>query len=147
MKVIVNKCYGGFGLSTKAELEYYKKQGEVYPFVVIFNDNFESSFERYDENKSYARLTSTVFFKKNPTTDTLYETWEEVDKKYEMVNYDLDKKRADEELIEIVERLGSAAYGSFAKLEVVEIPDGYDYEISDYDGVETIYYGKDLKVI
>lgn len=147
MKIIVNKCYGGFGLSTKAELEYLKKQGEAYPFVVIFNDNFESSFERYDENKPYSRLTPTVFFKNNPSKDKLYNTWEEADTKYKMIDSDFEKKRNDEALIEIVERLGSAANGSFANLKVVEIPDGYDYEISDYDGVETIYYGKDLKVI
>lgn len=31
------------------------------------------------------------------------------------------------------------ASGRLAELEVVEIPDGTDWEIDDYDGVETIH--------
>lgn len=147
MKIIVNKCYGGFGISFEAEREYLETKGAVYPFVVEFDNNFESYFERYDEAKSYKRLTQIVFLKNNPTDNLLRDTWDGVDMKYKILDSNFDKKRTDKLLIEIVERLGSAANGSFASLEVVEIPDGYDYEIAEYDGIETIYYGKDLKVI
>jgi hypothetical protein len=47
--------------------------------------------------------------------------------------------RADPLLVRVVEELGEEANGSFAKLKVVEIPDGVDYQIDDYDGVESIH--------
>jgi hypothetical protein len=46
--------------------------------------------------------------------------------------------RADPDLVAAVETLGAKANGSCAKLKVVEIPDGTDYEISEYDGNEHI---------
>lgn len=46
--------------------------------------------------------------------------------------------RADALLVRVVEELGEAANGAHAKLAVVEIPDGTDYEISEYDGLEHI---------
>lgn len=41
-------------------------------------------------------------------------------------------------LIDCVEALGDGASGSFANLKVVEIPNGVDFEINDYDGYEWI---------
>jgi hypothetical protein len=40
--------------------------------------------------------------------------------------------------VQAVEELGDAANGDYAKLNVVEIPDGVDYEISEYNGVERV---------
>lgn len=48
--------------------------------------------------------------------------------------------RTSQYLIDAVGKLGSSvASGSLSCLEVVEIPDGIDYEILDYDGIETIH--------
>jgi hypothetical protein len=47
-------------------------------------------------------------------------------------------KRDDPLLVEAVETLGEKACGSCAKLVVVEIPDGIDWEIEEYDGSEYI---------
>lgn len=45
-------------------------------------------------------------------------------------------------LVKVVEELGgghgTGASGRFANLEVVEIPDNIEYEIDEYDGIETI---------
>ena len=50
-----------------------------------------------------------------------------------------DEKRADKNLIKCIETLGSKrASGSLAKVCVVDIPDGMEYEIDDYDGYETL---------
>ena len=86
MKFVLNKCYGGFGLSDKAE----------------------------DELK--AKLNLKEFF-------------------------DWEIARNNETLVEIVERLGAEANGHFAELKVVDIPDeNTDFEIDNYDGIETITY-------
>lgn len=48
--------------------------------------------------------------------------------------------RTDPDLVAAVEELGSkAASGELAQLRVVEIPDDVAYEISDYDGIETVH--------
>jgi uncharacterized protein (UPF0210 family) len=49
-----------------------------------------------------------------------------------------DEARADPDLIEIIERLGSKANGSCAQLEIAEIPNGADFEIDEYDGNESV---------
>jgi len=46
--------------------------------------------------------------------------------------------RVDARLIAAVEELGRDASGRLADLEVVEIPDGVDWYIDEYDGIETI---------
>ena len=53
--------------------------------------------------------------------------------------YDYKNKRSDPKLIECIEKLGKEADGFVANLKVVEIPDGIDYTIEDYDGVESIH--------
>ena len=47
--------------------------------------------------------------------------------------------REDPILVEVVEELGEKANGSYAKLEVVEIPDDMDYTIDNYDGIEHLH--------
>lgn len=46
--------------------------------------------------------------------------------------------RHNEKLIQVVEMMGDKANGDCASLKIVEIPDGTDYEISEYDGMEHI---------
>ena len=47
-------------------------------------------------------------------------------------------QRTDKNLIEVVKLLGDASNGSCAELKVIEIPDGIDYDIGNYDGMETV---------
>lgn len=85
MKIVVNRCFGGFCLSKKA-YEFLGLEWDGYGFK--YND---------------------------------------------------DKSRTDEKLIECIETLGDKANGQYSQLEVVEIPDDVDWEIDDYDGIETIH--------
>lgn len=47
--------------------------------------------------------------------------------------------RTDPIMIDVVEKLGQRANGRAAELVTIEVPDGYDYRINDYDGLESIY--------
>lgn len=47
-----------------------------------------------------------------------------------------DYSRDDPNLVSVVEELGEAADGVCAMLKVIEIPEGIEWEISDYDGME-----------
>lgn len=85
MKVVINGCYGGFGLSGQA-IDWIKARPGK-------------------------------------------ETWS---------GYGGEIERSDPDLVLCVEALGPAANGEFARLRVVEIPDGTDYSIEEYDGNEHI---------
>lgn len=50
-----------------------------------------------------------------------------------------DGLRNDPEMVEVFKELGSErASGSYSKLSVEEVPEGYDFEIQEYDGLEHI---------
>lgn len=87
MKLVINDCYGGFGLSKKAlEMLYHN--------------------EKYYEDCRY-----------------------------------------DQDLIKVVEMLGDEASGAFSELIVVEIPDdSTDYDITEYDGLESVIYVQEGKI-
>jgi hypothetical protein len=54
-------------------------------------------------------------------------------------SYDGDIARDDPKLVAIVEKLAEKASDSLAALVVVEIPDGTEWEIEDYDGMESVH--------
>ena len=82
MKIVINRCYGGFGLSDVALTRYKNESG---------NDISQWSIPRNDAI-----------------------------------------------LVTIVEELGEDSWGYCAELKVVEIPDGIEWEIGEYDGIEWI---------
>ena len=47
-------------------------------------------------------------------------------------------ERNDPDLVAAVEALGKEADGDFAKLVVVEIPDGIYWDVGGYDGMEWV---------
>lgn len=83
MQIVINSCYGGFGLSDKALVLYN----------ALANTDIQCCFEL---------------------------------------------ERNDPILVRVVKTLGDEANGRFAKLRIVEIPDDVNWEISDYDGCESI---------
>ena len=56
--------------------------------------------------------------------------------------------RSDSDLIEVVEKLGDKANGTYSELKVVEVPDNItDWMITDYDGLETLYVVENGKIV
>jgi hypothetical protein len=124
VKVVINKKFGGFGLSQKV-LERLKEQGWT---VSLFREDHHPLDEKAD-----------LLFKPVGTTfgyvreGLLYINWwkyEEDDKKF----------RTRKDIVTLVEELGSEANGEHASLEVVNVDDDYNWEITDYDGFEDIRY-------
>ena len=57
--------------------------------------------------------------------------------------YEIEQQlRKDPALVSVVETLGDKASAEYAHLEIVEIPDGVDWYITDMDGNETIREGR-----
>ena len=59
--------------------------------------------------------------------------------KWDSYGFKYEKNRTDPKLIECIETLGKEANGCCADLKVVEIPDDIDWEIRNYDGIESIH--------
>ena len=85
MKVVINRCFGGFGLSDAA----------------------------LDEYKSRRDITDPDF-------------------------YYYDIPRDCPVLVSMVEEQGTAINGTYSDLKVVEIPDGINWYVDEYDGMENI---------
>lgn len=55
-----------------------------------------------------------------------------------IVEYDCDITRHDPILVSVVEELGEEANDRLSELAIIDIPEGYDYIIDEYDGVEGV---------
>ena len=92
MKVVINKCYGGFCLSKKA-VEYMASLGNKEAIVAL------------TENHGYIS----------------------------------EENRSNPDLVSAVEFLGSkSASGFCSELSVVDVPDGINWHIAEYDGKEHV---------
>lgn len=135
MKLVINRCYGGFGLSTKALYEYVKrKYGSAYIYLddkKSYNHYFLSD-TGYNDIDSHSILVSTKDFGKDIDSRIINNNRDCFISRYR------DCDRDDPILVEVVEELGEGASGTVSNLKVVEIPDDIDWEIDEYDGLETI---------
>lgn len=133
MKVILNKRYGGFDVSDAAYELYAKKKGiTLYKYTDQINRDMTRVYTRVDFGDRVGVMTHyfTCDFGKNPDEKSV--DWSKM-------LYLSSEHREDKTLIEVVEELGKAASGSFGELVIVEIPDGMDYVIDDYDGFEMLH--------
>jgi len=113
MKVVINRKYGGFGLSDKAV------EACVTLGMTVANEYAgEDAIDKVD------------FYRARGIGCERYYSTHESDNAF----------RCDPRLVQVVEQLGEEANGDFAHLKVVDIPfdttDGW--EIKDYDGMERV---------
>ena len=128
-KVILNKCFGGFGLSKEAYELYAKKKGiSVFHYT---QENLKKEIYTYatDDNRTF-----DFYFTKD-FGDNVYISDEDFKKYFLKLDEDF---REDKTLIEVVEELGEKANAFYSNLKIVEIPDDLDYVIDNYDGIETL---------
>ena len=50
-----------------------------------------------------------------------------------------DIARNDQYLVRVVEEMGDEANGRFSELKVVDIPDDVEWQIDEYDGLESVH--------
>lgn len=128
-KIVVNKCFGGFGLSPQAEDLYAKKSG--FKLYRYHYPNYTGKvLKRVDDPENHVLCYT---FKKD-----YGETVEWSSNQDETYWYSQELKRDDPILVEVVEELGEEANGNFAFLTVTQIPDGVDWQIGEYDGQEWV---------
>lgn len=146
MKVVINKCYGGFSLSAKAVKRMAELQGRPCYF---FKSDIKGPYTPIDAKVAENVFCWVAFDIQNP--NELFKrsetSWHEMSQEERQASnalykkHDIDSRpsdRADKNLVKVVEELGEEASGRCAELAVVEIPDGTEYTIEEYDGLEHV---------
>ncbi len=134
-EIVINACYGGFGLSPIAIREYCKILGKTAYFYKRTKspDKYSGDVEEYTRidnptNDLFIYVVLKDFGKKTNTLDTSDDMWFNAN----------DIARDDSNLITVIKQLGDKASGSCANLKIVEIPDDVIWEIEEYDGFEHV---------
>lgn len=130
MKVILNKCYGGFSVSPKVYELYAKSIGKKAYF---YNMQYSDGIVKYIKTDEPTFFSSCFL---RDYGDIVQEN--EINWTKENLHVD-GSYREDKKLIEIVKKLGDKANSPYSNLKIVEIPDGMQYVIDDYDGIETLH--------
>ncbi len=150
MEIVINRCYGGYSLSALAVAELAKRKGKTAYF---FTGGFADKLKRVDL-KDLTGKKATLFFSaySDPNAPKLLEypdgkTWYqmtqeergEYNERYKSLYLSASPEdRTDPDLIAVVHKLGEKANGACAELDIVEIPNGVEWEIDEYDGIERI---------
>jgi hypothetical protein len=113
MKVAINRCFGGFGISNAA---------------------FEKLLER--KSVTYEKVPAKYAFRKD-NYDYYHAGKVGEDDAY-LSEYDFYSNRADPDLIAVLEELGKDAWGAHAEIVIVEVPDNVNWHIDEYDGLEHV---------
>lgn len=110
-KVVINKCWGGFGLSDEAVELYGKLSGLD---LIKYND---------PDVPRMVSCGSTYFFDEIDDGNFFDES---------------EIERDDPNLVRVVELLGEKASAQLSKLKIVEIPEDVHFTIGEYDGQEWV---------
>lgn len=132
MKVVINKCYGGFSISEEAVYKIAELKGltiypEMYGYLGLDKIYWtcEEKPEGYIEDINFSkasiedRIKSNYIFTENTISNR-------------------PSNRTCQFLIKAIEELGKNANGELSNLKIVEIPDEVEFTIEDYDGIEWI---------
>lgn len=143
MKVAINVCFGGFSFSPEAILRLYELGAAMGTPV----DEYYPPAERADIEKRYSTLGYKNMLAQwreyiampspKSSRPSLFLTVFSPDEKF-VLDTGRELERHDPRVIQVIEEMGEKANGAYAELKIVEIPDGTDYEIAEYDGNEHI---------
>lgn len=139
MKVVINRCYGGFELSFEAVVAIAARKNQpcfIYERIGDYPATagaYESKmYQKIDEQKRKGKI---FFVLAQDLGDTCTEM---ALNQATHLRLDREIDRADPDLVAVVESMGELANGPYAELRVVEVPDDVDYVVEEYDGKEWI---------
>lgn len=128
MKLVINKCFGGFGLSKEAVLALSKTKCSHLEITSL--SSFGKGWKEEDKSRFLAYIENGFYSGYAIEGGNVIEDNHRAHDPY---------NRACPYLVELVEAGEVPFNGQCAKLGVVEIPDDVlEFEIDDYDGSETV---------
>lgn len=138
MEIVLNKCFGGFGLSLEAQKRYLELKGLPCYFYKQTKYSFKDGKNEYCiYNNSNEDMFVHTFTKYLGDKVDIEKLPKEEYEKYSFYYGNIE--RIDSILIQVIKELKDKASGECARLRIVEIPDGVEWEIDDYDGQESVH--------
>lgn len=113
MKIAINRCFGGFGISNEAFEKLLTRKGIAF-------DRADAKFKLRSDLYDY-------YHAGHAGSDDHY-----------LSEYTFYEDRSDPDLIAVIEEMGESADSWAAELAIVDIPDGVEYTIEEYDGMEHV---------
>jgi hypothetical protein len=113
MKVVINRCFGGFGISNQAFEKLLDRKG--------------IAFDRVEPEEGRSFIGASYYNAGYAGIDEHY-----------LSDYDMTQDRADPDLIAVIEQMGKEANSWAADIAIVEIPDDVKWHIHEYDGLEHV---------
>lgn len=146
MRLVINKCYGGFSLSPEACLWLWEHGFDEPGFATDVDEYWKDPRDQRDPDGVLGRNTRLKEWREwlagAKERDERGRPPHFLDVYTPDERFILDcrpSNRAHPLLVACVEALGSKmASGSCAELRVVEIPDGVEWEIDEHDGLERV---------
>lgn len=148
MELVINKCYGGFGLSPYALQRIQELKGEPCFFFDYDFLHKQNGYTQITIDEANTAFMFQAFKVENPAEYLGNEKdWYEMNKeekknyndKFNNIHIDTsDYERNDPLLVQVVKELGEKANDKHASLSIIEIPDGIEFEIEEYDGMEWV---------
>jgi len=126
-EVVINTCYGGFGLSDEAYEELIKLGVPTRKYSPELKDE-KVIFDRKLTPKGESVLNDVLYWDRQGKSKLAQRYWDA------WIQYD----RENPLLIQVIKKLGTKANGPYSDLKIVKIPAYIDYVIEEYDGVEHI---------
>ena len=135
MKVVINRCYGGFSLSKEGVARYcelaglpcYIEEDARFPSMGLFTCWLLPEAERIESKEGESFYVMSMEDRK--AYNAAYS---------EQTLYCRDIERNDPYLVQLVEENAELYAGRCAELGITEIPDDVEYEIEEYDGKEWV---------
>jgi hypothetical protein len=145
MKIAINICHGGFGLSPLGLERLAQLQGkECYFFKQDLSQYSARGRATYNPvpKDEIRNLLFFAFSVPNPT-EVLPETpkvgpYDKFKSVWEEIVIECPDNRSDPLLIQVIEELADKASGPCSSLKIVEVPDDIKWEIQEYDGKEWV---------
>jgi hypothetical protein len=149
MKVIINKCYGGYGFDPFTIQKYADaKNVKLYWYERDYGNSCVFPRERFvkttiekinaDESLHMGYYSMIKDMGEYLVFDWNKEDYDDVLGKYLFKFPEESESRTDSVLIEIIEKYGKLNTHGCHNPQVIEIPDGVEWTVNDYDGMETL---------
>jgi len=113
MKVAINRCFGGFGISDEAFENLLDRKG--------------IAFDKVEPEEGRSFIGASYYEAGHSGSDDHY-----------LSDYEMTQDRADPDLIAVIEEMGNSSWGRHSELVILEIPDDVEWHISEYDGLEHV---------
>lgn len=113
VKIAINRCFGGFGISNIAFEKLLERKGIAF-------DKVPAKYPIRGNDSDYYKAGS-------PQSDATY-----------LSEYEFYEQRNDPDLIAVIEELGKDSWGWTSELAIVEIPADVQWHIHEYDGLEHV---------